>query len=43
MIKSTKRGVYVTPDFEIEVICAEAGFAMSVETEEFDPYPETNL
>ncbi len=31
-MKTTKQGVYVTPDFEIEVISVEGGFALS-----FDP------
>ena len=36
-------GVYVTPDFEIEVIQTEAGFAMSLETEELGSYDEEPL
>ena len=43
MMKTNKRGVYVTPDFEIEVIRLEAGFALSVETEDMDSYPGTDL
>lgn len=43
MIKSTKCGVYVTPDFEIEVIQTEAGFALSLETEEMGQYDEEAL
>lgn len=43
MIKSTKRGVYATPDFEIEVIQTEAGFAVSLETENFGSYDEETL
>lgn len=36
-------GVYVTPDFEIEVVKTEAGFALSLENEDFEEYPETQL
>ena len=43
MIKSTKQGVYATPDFEIEVINVEAGFAFSVESEGFGSYDEETL
>lgn len=32
MIKTSKRGVYATPDFDLEVIRVEGGFALS-----FDP------
>ncbi len=39
-MKTTKRGVYATPDFEIEVIRVEGGFALSFDpvqgTENFD-------
>ena len=35
-MKTTKRGVYATPDFEIEVIRVEGGFALS-----FDPVQGT--
>jgi hypothetical protein len=43
MTKKRTLGVYVTPDFEIEVIRAEAGFALSVETEDFGSYGDTTL
>jgi hypothetical protein len=49
MIKTTKRGVYVTPDFEIEVFGVEAGFAVSDAydaeqgTEKFGSYDTENL
>lgn len=47
MIKTTKRGVYATPDFEIEVIRVEGGFALSFDpdngTENFESDVPENL
>ena len=42
-MKTNKRGVYATPDFEIEVIGVEAGFALSVGSEGFGSYDEEGL
>lgn len=42
-MKTNKCGVYATPDFEVEVIRAEAGFAMSVDSENFGSYDDTTL
>ena len=33
-MKTMKRGVYATPDFEIEVIRVEAGFALSFDADQ---------
>ncbi len=42
-MKTRKHGVYTTPDFDVEVVITEAGFALSVEGEGFEEYPETSL
>ena len=42
-MKTNKQGVYATPDFEIEVINVEAGFALSVDSEDFGSYGDTTL
>ncbi|MBQ2702947.1 MAG: hypothetical protein IJF63_03710, partial [Alistipes sp.] len=46
-MKMNEFGVYVTPDFEIEVVKTEAGFALSFDpdngTENFDSEDPENL
>ena len=42
-MKTNKRGVYATPDFDVEVINVEAGFALSLGSEGFGSYDEEGL